>query len=402
MQTERKTNSTFTISRRNFLGSLLATATLGLPQRAEAALTTIKPFSFAVISDAHLTHGMDDTYYLYKESQLFLQDAVKTINSLNLDFVVFVGDMIESPGKDEVNWNLFIDIMQTLNCRWDFVLGESDITSSSDQEKMRMFGPDWKGRDFDNTAPYWSYNFADNVHLVGLDTSKYNSKSGFVSDEQLEWLKKDLASHASQFTIVFSHHPTLPPSPYDGGPPFSDYDITNGASVREILAGSPDVKLAISGHVPVNAIQKESSIYYASCPSLIVYPCAFKVFRVSNNEIRMETHHISYKGLVKKAEKALLESSFAYSYHKKNPRDFLKLCEGGPMDRDSVLPLYGGMTPQPVHPHKDNVNKKQPAQPGATSAPGSQRGTQQPGAQPTDAKKNEKPKRTWYGTKKKN
>lgn len=398
MQTERKGYSKIAISRRDFLGSMLAAATLGFPQQARAALTAIKPFSFAVISDVHLTHGVDDTYYLYNESQLFLQDAVKTINSLNLDFVVFVGDMIESPGKDEANWNLFIDIMQTLNCRWDFVLGECDITSSSEQEKMRMFGPDWKGRDFDITAPYWSYNLADNVHLVGLDTSKYNSKSGFVSDEQLQWLKKDLATHASQFTIVFSHHPTLPPSPYDGGPPFSDYDITNGASVREILAGSSDVKLVISGHVSVNAIQKESSIFYASCPSLIAYPCAFKVFRVNNNEIRMETHNISYKALVKKAEKALLESSFAYSYHKKNPHDFIKLCEGTPIDKDSVLPLYGGMTPQPYRPHKGRGDKKHSNKSGAAdSSSGGQ-----PEAQSTDAKKVEKSKKTWYGTKKKN
>jgi 3',5'-cyclic AMP phosphodiesterase CpdA len=337
---------------------MLVIAALGIQQKAHAAYTPVKPFSFAVVSDVHLTHGVADTYYLFNESQLFLQDAVKQINALNLDFTVFVGDMIEGPGKDEVNWNLFIDIMQTLNCRWDFVLGESDITSSSNQEKMRMFGPDWKGRDFNNTAPYWSYNFANNVHLIGLDTSKHNSKTGFVSDEQLEWLKNDLATHAAQYTIVFSHHPTLPPSPYDGGPPFSEYDITNGASVRELLNGSSDVKLAISGHVPVNAIQKESNIYYASCPSLIAYPCAFKVFRVDNNEIRMETHQISYKALVKKAEKALLESSFAYSYHKKNPADFVRLCEGGPEDTNAVLPLYGGMTPQPFHPSKEKPGKK--------------------------------------------
>lgn len=347
----------FAITRRDFLGSMLAIAALGLPHKAHAALSPIKPFSFAVISDAHLTHGVEDTYYLYKESQLFLQDAVKQINALNVDFCVFVGDMIESPGKDEVNWNLFIDIMQTLNCRWDFVLGESDITSSSNQEKMRMFGPDWKGRDFDNTAPYWSYNFANNVHLIGLDTSKYNSKSGYVSDEQLEWLKNDLATHASQFTIVFSHHPTLPPSPYDGGPPFSGYGIVNGASVREVLASSPDVKLAISGHVPINSVEKESTIYYASVPSLIAYPCAFKVFRIDNNEIKVETHQISYKALIKKAEKALLESSFAYSYHKKRPRDFISLCEGGPKHANAILPLYGGMTPQPYDPKKGNVKK---------------------------------------------
>jgi len=112
----------------------------------------------------------------------------------------------------------------------------------------------------------------------------------------------------------------------------------------------------------------------------------------------METHNISYKALVKKAEKALLESSFAYSYHKKNPHDFIKLCEGTPIDKDSVLPLYGGMTPQPYRPHKGRVDKKHSNKSGAAdSSSGGQ-----PEAQSTDAKKVEKSKKTWYGTKKKN
>jgi len=330
---------------------MLAAAALGLPQAAQASLLPVKPFSFAVVSDVHLTTGVADTFLLFNESQLFLQDAVKTINSLHLDFVVFVGDMIETPGKDEANWNLFIDVMQTLNCRWDFVLGESDITSSSNTEKMRMFGPDWKGREFENSAPYWSYNPANNVHLVGLDTSKFNSKTGVVSNEQLAWLQKDLDTHASQFTIVFSHHPMLPPAPYG-----DEYGISNSASVREVVASSPYVRLCISGHVPVNSIQKEGSIYYASCPSLVAYPCAFKVFRVTEQEITMETHHITYKSLVKKAETALLQTPMAHAYQKGKPKAFLERCAGGREDQNAVLPLYGGMTPHPIVPPK-NVGK---------------------------------------------
>jgi hypothetical protein len=349
---QQRQSSPRAMSRREFIGSMVAMAMVGWQERAQAALVPVKPFSFAVISDAHLTTGVADTYMLFNESQLFLQDAVKTINSLNLDFVLFLGDMIETPGKDEANWNLFIDIMQTLNCRWDFVLGESDAPSSSTTEKMRLFGPDWKGKDIDTNVPYWSYNFANNVHLIGLDSSRPNSKGGAISDEQLKWLKDDIESHKSQFTIVFSHHPLLAPSPYDSAPLINDHDITNGAEVREILASSPYVRLALSGHVPINAVQKEGSIYYVSCPSLIAYPCAFKVFRVGNDDIKMETHYISYKALTKKAEKAMLESSLAHHYSKKKPRDFLEMCAGSKEENNALLPLYGGMTPQAMQPGK--------------------------------------------------
>ncbi len=354
----QRQNLPFPITRRDFLGSMVAMAMLGWEEEAQAALVPVKPFSFGVVSDVHLTTKVADSYLLFNESQLFLQDAVKTINSLNLDFVVFVGDMIETPGKDEQNWNLFIDVMQTLNCRWDFVLGESDVTSSSNTEKMRQFGPDWKGKDIDSNVPYWSYNFANNVHLIGLDSSKANSKSGALSDEQLQWLKDDIDSHKSQFTIVFSHHPILPPSPYDDAPLVNDHGITNGAEIREILASSPYVRMAISGHVPINAVQKEGNIYYVSCPSLIAYPCAFKVFRVTNDDIRMETHQITYKALTKKAEKAMLESTLAYHYNKAKPKEFLQLCAGGPEDNNALLPLYGGMTPHAIKPGKPGAPEK--------------------------------------------
>ncbi len=344
------------ISRREFISSLVATAVLGLPQAARASLIPVKPFSFAFVSDVHLTTGVADTHILFNESQLFLQDAVKTINNLNVDFVVFGGDNVETPGKDEQNWNLFLDVMQTLNCRWDFILGESDLTSPVASEKMRMFGPDWKGRGFENGVPYWSYNFANNVHLIGLDTSKANSKSGQVSSDQLTWLKSDLESHPSQFTMIFSHHPLIVPHPYDDP---GDYGIVNGAEVREVLATSPYVRLALSGHVPVNSVQKEGNIYFVSCPMLTSYPCAFKVFRVNNDEIVMETHMITYKALVKKGEKALLQSTLAYHYNKSNPQEFVELCAGKKLDSNAVLPLYGGMTPHAISPHNDKKSKKE-------------------------------------------
>jgi hypothetical protein len=132
----------------------------------------------------------------------------------------------------------------------------------------------------------------------------------------------------------------------------------NSASVREVLAGSPYVRLALSGHIPVNATLKEGNIYYLSCPSLVAYPCAFKVFRVGNDEIEVETHQVTYNALVKKAEKALLESTFAHHYNNSAPREFVTLCRGEKEDNHAVLPLYGGMTPRALKPQKQDKKKK--------------------------------------------
>ncbi len=367
----------FRVSRRNFILSLVGSLVLPIAKESRASITPIKPFSFAFISDIHLTHEQADTYVLFNESQLFLQDAVKAINSLSLDFVVFGGDMIETPGKNEENWNLFLDVLQNLNCSWDFVLGESDIAGTPPVDKMRMFGPDWKGKGLESGTPYWSRSPAHNVHLIGLDTSKPNSKTGMISDAQLSWLKSELDNNKTKFTIIFSHHPFLAPKPFDGSSSFDDYSVSNGGDCREILASSAYVRMALSGHVPVSKVEKEGNIYYVSCPGLVIYPCAFKVFRVSGDEIVMETHQISYKALVKKAEKALLESPFAYHYNRANPKEFVELCAGSREDANAVLPFYGGMIPQAFQPKKEKKKKAKSAKSDKRSKAGKAAGNAQ-------------------------
>lgn len=331
------------VSRRSILFSLLSTAIFGIKD-ANASLTPIKPFSFGFLSDIHLTNDLQDTHILYHESQLFLQEAVKRLNALDLDFVIFGGDQVETPGKNDNNWNLFIDIVQNLKCDWNFVLGDRDIGGNKIVDKMRTFGVDWKGKGIETNTPYWSYDLAHNVHIVGLDTSKNKSKAGYISPKQLAWLKDDLQKNYSKFTMVVSHHPILAPAPFDGTAPWSNYTILDSGDVREALASSPYVKLCLSGHVGVNKLTKERSIYYSSSSFLTSYPCTFKVFRVDSDKILMETYQIGFKSLVNKSKEALIESNLAYYYQKTAPKKYLKVAEGMKVDWDAELPLSGGMT----------------------------------------------------------
>ncbi len=360
MSTQDGKSYSFQISRRSFLYTLVSSISLGFANSAHAALSPIKPFSFAFVTDVHLTNSKEDTYELLKVSQLFLQQTVKLINESNVDFVVFGGDQVSTPGKDDVNWNLFLDVVQNLNVPWEFILGEDDISGTGTVDKMKTYGPDWKGKGYENNKPYWSKSLSRNVRLIGLDTARPNTKTGFVSKDQLSWLKEELGSIVSGVTLVFSHHPFLAPQPYGtGGPPFSDYVVSNGDSVRELLGACPYVRLAVSGHVPVSKVQTEGHIFYVSCPSLVVYPCAFKIFRVTGDEITMETHQIEYKALVRKGYKALITSGLAHHYSRSRPAGFIRLCEGDATDREAVLQLYGGMT---VRPYKRNSKKKKPAE----------------------------------------
>src|SRR5262249_10178449 len=157
------------------------------------------------------------------------------------------------------------------------------------------------------------------VHLIGLDTSRANTTVGDLTSDQLTWLQADLDANKRGIVIVASHHPLLSPAPFDGGPPWDDYVLANGATAREILNSSPYGRLAVSGHVYVSKIERERDIWYVSGPALDVFPCGFRVFHVDQQGITVETYQIDYPALVKKARANLAASTLALHYNANHP-----------------------------------------------------------------------------------
>jgi 3',5'-cyclic-AMP phosphodiesterase len=343
-------------SRRHFLFGLAGFTLLPFAQEAEALVGAFKPFKFGYVTGSYLVNGQPDSYKLLQESQLFLQDAVKHLNREDVDFVIFGGDNVENPGHDEVNWQLFVDVVQLLSCPWNFILGEQDVSGKSPVDKMKTYGPDWKGKGIDTNKPYWSQDPVTGVHLIGLDTSQPNSTTGYLAKSQLDWFKADLNSNRNKFTIVVSHHPLLPPAPFDGGPPWDDYIVPQGATAREIMGTHSNVRLALSGHVHISKIQQEKNVWHVSSPSLAVYPCAYRIFNVTPDCITVETYEISFPALIKKAKKEIENWSLPYKYSPK-PQAFIELMEGSRGDQNARLPLVAGKPKEAFEPKKRKEDK---------------------------------------------
>jgi len=358
---QEKVKSLSILSRRRFLFGLASVACLGLSKEAKSAVGLFEPFTFGYVTDAHLCIGQPDSYKMLQESQLFLQDVVKSLNEQKVDFTIFGGDNVEGPGRDDTNWQLFIDIAQSLNNPWNFVLGESDVSGLAPVDKMRTFGPDWKGKGIESKKSYWSQDPVAGVHIIGLDTSRTNSNTGDFGRAQGEWLKEDLQLHQRRFTVVFSHHPLLPPSPFDSGPPWDDYTVPNGANAREIFATSKYVRLVVNGHVHVSKVQQENNIWYVSSPSLAVYPCAYRLFHVTPEAINVETYHVSFPALIKKAKNAFISCTLAYKFSSNKPASFAAIAEGTRLDTDVCLPLIAGKPVQALEKKKTQKQKKEKA-----------------------------------------
>ena len=339
----------YSVSRRRFLQALSAVSILGMPWTTAEGAAAPPDFSFVYIADAHLVTGQPDTSFkMLQESQLFLQESIKSINALKPNFVIFGGDQVEGPGKDDKNWQLFIDLAQSLTCPWYFVLGESDISGKPPADKMKTYGLDFKGRGNSSPNPYWSADPMPGLHLIGLDTSVANSSIGEIEEEQLKWLKSDLAANRGKFTIVVSHHPLLAPPPYDGGPPWDDYVLPNGADAREMLATSPDVRMVLSGHLYLNKVQLENNVFHVSSAGLNVYPCEYKQFVVNKTGITMKSYEVPFPALIKKANKVLVASTLSSRFNRQKPDAILNLCEGEEQDQNAFFSLGSNKTIRPL------------------------------------------------------
>ena len=128
----------------------------------------------------------------------------------------------------------------------------------------------------------------------------------------------------------------LAPEPFDSGGLWDDYICPQGANAREIMGRHPGVRLALSGHVHVNKIQQEKNIWYIASPSLCVFPCAYRIFRVSPLAVTVETHQISFPALIKKAKNQVAGWSLAYNYNPK-VQAFCDLLEGSKEDQNVKL-----------------------------------------------------------------
>ncbi len=102
------------------------------------------------------------------------------------------------------------------------------------------------------------------MHLIGLDTSVANSQTGNITDDQLDWLKKDLIQQNGEIILLASHHPLLPPAPFNSGKIGDQYLLPQGPAIEEILNGISTPIIALSGHIHISKIEQKKNVWYIS------------------------------------------------------------------------------------------------------------------------------------------
>jgi 3',5'-cyclic-AMP phosphodiesterase len=177
-------------------GGVLSSRALG--QNADSQRKV--DFTFAQISDSHIGFSKEPN----KDVTATLELAISRINAspMRPDFLIHTGDLTHLAKPDE--FDTCDQVLKTAKMNEVFyVPGEHDIFTDDGKLYLERYGKGTQGtgwRSFDHKG----------VHFIGL-VNVMNLKAGglgVLGKEQLDWLRKDVASLGESTPIVvFAHVP---------------------------------------------------------------------------------------------------------------------------------------------------------------------------------------------------
>lgn len=154
--------------------------------------------TFGVISDVHQDLQKDAIQRL----DMFLKDAEKK----NPDFIIQLGDLSHSTGADEIlkNWNKYPGDKYS-------VFGNHDMDNADKATMIAKYNMPGSYYSFDNGGVHFivldcCFTRKDGK-IIDYNHGNYYVKSAdrdIISEQQLEWLAKDLAS-TDKKCVIFSH-----------------------------------------------------------------------------------------------------------------------------------------------------------------------------------------------------
>jgi calcineurin-like phosphoesterase family protein len=244
-----------TIDRRDFLklaglgGAVFAS---GLAGCAEMASTAQDDFYFVQLSD---THWGFRGPAVNPDAEGTLRKAVAAVNDLKIepDFIVFTGDLThttDDPDERRRRLAQFREIVGGLrNRNVRFMPGEHDASLDNGKAWKEFFGPS-----------YYSFDHKG-VHFVAVDN--VSDPAAKIGEQQLTWLKADLARQSNDSRIVvFTHRPL-----FDLYPQW-DWATRDGAQAIELLMPYRNVTV-FYGHIHQEHHHMTAHIAHHSAKSLI-------------------------------------------------------------------------------------------------------------------------------------
>jgi hypothetical protein len=219
---------------------------------ARAMAADMADFMFVQLSDTHWGFSGDAAN---PEAKNTLKKAVAAVNSLPMqpDFIVFTGDLTHTTDDAQLRrqrMGEFRDIVKELKVKTLRLMpGEHDASLDNGAAYKEFFGD-----------THYSFDHKG-VHFVAVDN--VSDPAAKVGDEQIAWLKQDLAKlDKAQPIVVFTHRPL-----FDLYPDW-DWATRDGKAVIDVLMPYQHVTV-FYGHIHQEHHQMTGHIAHHAAKSLI-------------------------------------------------------------------------------------------------------------------------------------
>jgi len=279
---------------------------------------------FAQVSDVHYTSIEKDTSYkVLSSSPYILEDVITQLNETpGLDFVMFTGDLVNSPAKRQLLE--FITKANYLNTPWYGLVGNHDVQQYVMSKEMFFDILCCHNPNFSHKGPYYSFIPKKGFKVICLDSIPLDriTTNGEISQEQLKWLDSELKKAKDDTVIICSHVPVK--EPYSS----ESHRLLNRIDLLEILHKYKNPIIICAGHYHGCKLIQDENIIYINTPSLVTYPCAYRVININNQRnkvvVDIYTKQTRLKDILNNAKIKVMGASF---------------LAGSPEDRDYTFEI---------------------------------------------------------------
>lgn len=210
-------------TRRDFLkssGALLAAGSLPLSLVELAFAKREESFTFAFLSDSHITHIKGREFVRNWDRGLIRAVAETNLLDPRPDFIIYGGDIAQLGTREEIDHGL--ELLSALRGKIHYVMGEHDYYVDLGEYWSSQLGPQWysfdhKGVHFvvlnsiltydEWTHRKWESPMARMREMARLDNP--NGSPFMVGEAQRKWLKEDLAKVSKDTPLVVVSHSPL-------------------------------------------------------------------------------------------------------------------------------------------------------------------------------------------------
>ncbi len=211
-------------------------------------------FSFAFLTDIHVQPE--------RRATEGFKAAILKVNELKPDFVITGGDLImdalaQTYGRADSLYNLYVETSRGFNMPVHNTMGNHEVFGYYEESGVDSSHPLYGDRMFEERLGKRYYVFEFNgwrfYILDSIDEWEEGGYYGYIDQEQVAWLKEDLAGVDTETPIVISIHIpllTVQTQIHEGStaPNSMGSVITNSREVLELFNGH-NLRLVLQGHL---------------------------------------------------------------------------------------------------------------------------------------------------------